>query len=121
MPRSFDSFIDLTKQTTDYNQKPYVVPNPYLGIASFEQAPYAQTGRGDRRIEFRALPVNATVRIYTVTGELVQTLQQDSGFQGYIPWNLRTKDNLEVAPGLYIFHVEATGEDDFIGKFAIIK
>ncbi|MEJ2194582.1 MAG: hypothetical protein P8X73_06945 [Ignavibacteriaceae bacterium] len=115
------SFIDLTKQTTDYNQKPYVVPNPYLGIASFEQAPYAQTGRGDRRIEFRALPVNATVRIYTVTGELVQTLQQDSGFQGYIPWNLRTKDNLEVAPGLYIFHVEATGEDDFIGKFAIIK
>jgi hypothetical protein len=115
------SFINLTKQKEDYVEKPYVVPNPYLGMASFEQAPYAQTGRGERRIEFRALPVNATVRIYTITGELVQTLNQDMGFQGYAAWNLRSKDNLEVAPGLYIYHVEATGLDDYIGKFAIIK
>jgi hypothetical protein len=115
------SFIDLAKQKEDYNEKPYVVPNPYLGMASFEQAPYAQTGRGDRRIEFRGLPVNSTVRIYTITGELVQTLHQDTGFQNYIAWNLRSKDNLEIAPGLYIFHVEAPGEDDYIGKFAVIK
>ena len=26
---------------------------------------------------------------------------------GFVPWNLRTKDNLDVAPGLYIFHVDA--------------
>jgi hypothetical protein len=115
------SFIDLVKQNEDYNEKPYVVPNPYLGMASFEQAPYAQTGRGDRRIEFRGLPVNATVRIYTITGELVQTLHHDSGFQNYIAWNMRSKDNLEIAPGLYIYHVEAPGEDDYIDKFAIIK
>ena len=116
------SFIDLSKQNSDYaNEKPYVVPNPYLGMASFEQAPYAQTGRGDRRIEFRALPLGATVRIYTLTGELVQTLHHDGGFQNYIAWNMRSKDNLEIAPGLYIFHVQAPGEDDFIGKFAIIK
>jgi hypothetical protein len=116
------SFIDFNKQKSDYAvEKPYVVPNPYMGMASFEQAPYAQTGRGDRRIEFRAIPVNATVRIYTVTGELVQTLHHDGGFQNYIAWNLRTKDNLEVAPGLYIFHVETPGSDDYIGKFAIIK
>jgi hypothetical protein len=115
------SFIDLTKQSTDYVEKPYVVPNPYVGMASFEQAPYAQTGRGERRIEFRALPVNSIVRIYTLTGELVQTLYHDGGFQGYIAWNMRSKDNLEIAPGLYIFHVEAAGMEDFIGKFAIIK
>jgi hypothetical protein len=115
------SFIDLTKQKEEYKKKPHVVPNPYSGMASFEQAPYAQTGRGERRIEFRGLPVNSTVRIYTITGELVQTLHQDTGFQDYIPWNLRSKDNLEIAPGLYIYHVEAPGESDFIGKFAIIK
>jgi len=115
------SFIDAGKLAEDYNTKPYVVPNPYLGMASFEQAPYAQTGRGERRLEFRAIPVNATVRIYTVNGELVQTLHHDSGFQNYIAWNLRSKDNLEIAPGLYIFHVEAAGMDDYIGKFAIVK
>lgn len=115
------SFIDQTSQTKDYEQKPYVVPNPYVGMASFEQMPYAQSGRGDRRMEFRHVPINSTIRIYTVTGELVQTLRQDGGFEGYVVWNLRTKDNLEVAPGLYIYHVEAAGLDDYIGKFAIIK
>ena len=40
---------------------------------------------------------------------------------GFVPWDLRTKDNLDVAPGLYIFHVEAAGLDPSIGKFAIIK
>lgn len=115
------SFIDQGKLAEDYNSKPYVVPNPYLGMASFEQAPYAQTGRGDRRLEFRGIPVNATIRIYTVSGELVQTLHHDSGFQNYVAWNLRSKDNLEIAPGLYIFHVEADGMDDYIGKFAIVK
>lgn len=115
------SFVDLSKQKDEYVEKPYVVPNPYLGMASFEQAPFAQSGRGDRRIEFRALPQNATVRIYTVNGELVQTLHQDNGFQSYVAWNLRSKDNLEVAPGLYIYHVEAPGVDDYIGKFAIVK
>jgi len=111
----------MTKQKEDYFEKPYVVPNPYVGMASFEQAPYAQTGRGERRIEFRGLPYNSTVRIYNVTGELVQTLHQNGEFQGYIAWNTRSKDNLEVAPGLYIYHVEALELEDFIGKFAIIK
>ncbi len=115
------SFIDMAQQTAEYNTKPYVVPNPYLGMASFEQAPYAQSGRGDRRIEFRGLPVNAVVRVFTITGELVKTLNQNTGFQNYIAWNMRSKDNLEIAPGLYIFHVEAPGVDDYIGKFAVIK
>jgi hypothetical protein len=115
------SFIDLALQKQEYAEKPYVVPNPYVGMASFEQAPYAQSGRGERRIEFRGLPMNAVLRIYTVTGELVQTLHHDSGFQNYIAWNLRSKDNLEIAPGLYIYHVEAPGVDDYIGKFAVIK
>jgi len=40
---------------------------------------------------------------------------------GFVAWNLRTKDNLEVAPGLFIYQVEAPGIGTSIGKFAIIK
>jgi hypothetical protein len=109
----------LAKQ--QYRTAPYVVPNPYAGAASFEPQKFATTGRGDRRMEFRGLPVNATVRIYTVRGDLVQTLRQDGSTSGYAVWDLRTKDNLDVAPGLYIFHVEAVGFDSYVGKFAIIK
>src|SRR5262249_51921012 len=45
---------------------PYVVPNPYVEAASFEPARFNVSGRGERRIEFRALPAGCTIRIYTV-------------------------------------------------------
>ena len=101
--------------------KPYVVPNPYVGSASFESERFATSGRGERRVEFRGLPRQATVRIYTILGELVQTLRHDGSNDGYVPWDLRTKDNLDVAPGLYIYHVEAGGLGEKTGKFAVIK
>ena len=53
-------------------------------------------------------------------GDLVQTLEHDGSNDGYVPWDLRTKDNLDVAPGLYVFHVDG-GVGENIGKFAIIK
>ncbi|MCA9755521.1 MAG: T9SS type A sorting domain-containing protein [Candidatus Eisenbacteria bacterium] len=100
---------------------PYVVPNPYVGSASFEPQRFAESGRGTRRIEFRALPRNSTVRIYTVRGRLVQTLQHDGSNEGFVAWDLRTKDNLDVAPGLYIYHVDGPDIGTYVGKFAIIK
>jgi hypothetical protein len=101
--------------------QPYVVPNPYLGADSFEPARFAVSGRGERRIEFRGVPLNGVVRIYTVRGDLVQTLRQDGSTAGMVPWNLRSKDNLDIAPGLYVYQVEAAGAKPFIGKFAVLK
>jgi hypothetical protein len=92
-----------------FSETPYVVPNPYVGAASFEPARYAVSGRGDRRLEFRAIPQGSTIRIYTVRGDLVQTLHQDGSTNGFVAWDLRTKDNLDVAPGLYLFQVDAPG------------
>ncbi|MBX2821747.1 MAG: hypothetical protein KTR29_18765 [Rhodothermaceae bacterium] len=102
-------------------EDPYVVPNPYVASASFEPERFAVAGRGVRRLEFRAIPANAAVRIYSLRGELVQTLFHDGSTTGIVAWDLRSKDNLEVAPGLYIFHVDAEGLGEFVGKFAIIK
>ena len=36
-------------------------------------------------------------------------------------WDLRTRDNLDLAPGLYLFQVEAPGAATHIGKFAVVK
>jgi len=101
--------------------EPYVVPNPYLGAASFEPAPFNIKGRGERRIEFRGIAQGGVIRIYNVHGDLVQTLRQDGSLEGFVAWNLRTKDNLDLAPGLYLFHVEAPGQSTFTGKFAVVK
>ena len=114
-------FLDPTKAQVDAQTKPYVVPNPYVASAAFEPERFAVSGRGERRLEFRAVPRNAVIRIYTVRGELVQTLYQDGSTNGFVPWNLRTKDNLDVAPGLYIYHVDAGELGTHIDKFAIIK
>ncbi len=115
-------YTDLQKAKDDFNKKPYVVPNPYLGAASFEPQRFAVSGRGERRIEFRNLPQNCVIRIFTIYGELVQTLYHSGSInQGFIAWDLRSKDNLEVAPGLYIYHVDSKDIGSFIGKFAIIK
>lgn len=114
-------FVNPAAAQTLASQEPYVVPNPYVGLASFESERFAISGRGERRMEFRNLPQNATVRIFTVRGELVQTLHHDGSDFGFVAWDLRSKDNLEVAPGLYLYHVDAGGLGTHIGKFAVIK
>jgi hypothetical protein len=113
--------VDPAKARAGFERNPYVVPNPYIGSASFEPARFAVSGRGERRVEFRNLPQGCTIRIYTVRGDLVRTLRQDGSLDGYVAWDLRTKDNLDVAPGLYIYHVEAPGTGEYTGKLAVIK
>jgi hypothetical protein len=72
-------------------------------------------------MEFRGLPSSCTIRIYTLRGELVETLRHENSFEGFTAWNLRTKDNIDVAPGLYIYHVDAGPLGTKVGKFSIIK
>jgi hypothetical protein len=111
----------LGEVNADSAGTPYVVPNPYLGAASFESSNFGVVGRGERRIEFRNVVRGCTIRIYTVRGELVRTLTHDGSSTSMVPWDLRTKDNLDAAPGLYVYHVDGGAAGSHIGKFAIIK
>jgi hypothetical protein len=40
---------------------------------------------------------------------------------GTADWDLLTLDQLEIAYGVYIYHVDAPGIGEKIGKFAVIK
>jgi len=99
-----------------------VVPNPYLVAATWEpRNPYA-SGRGPRSIHFNHLPQQCTIRIYTVSGELVATIEHNSPLlDGSAEWNLLSRDNLPVSYGVYIYHIDAPGVGEKIGRFAIIK
>lgn len=99
-----------------------VVPNPYLGAATWERINLNSTGRGERKIEFINLPAKCEVRIYTMAGALVKTLYKDtSPTDGALSWNLVTEDGMDIAYGVYIYHVTAEGIGEHIGKFAVIK
>jgi len=99
-----------------------VVPNPYVAAATWEPPRLFASGRGERKIDFIHLPQRATIRIYTMSGHLVRLIEHDAPMNdGSESWNLTSKDGLDVAAGVYIYHVEAPGVGEKIGKFAIIK
>lgn len=101
----------------------YVVPNPYTGYSVLEPAnSLPGKNRGERRIYFENLPAACTIRIYTLSGEPVKTIEHNSGFaNGREYWNLLNRDGFSVAYGLYVAHIDAPGIGEKIIKFALIK
>jgi hypothetical protein len=99
-----------------------VYPNPYLATSSQEPKGLVDAGgRGERRINFIHLPDRCTIRIFNVRGELVDRIEHRSSiFDGSATWDLRSKDDLDVAYGIYLFHVESP-YGEHTGKFALIK
>ena len=94
----------------------YVVPNPYVGFNSIEPSNKLPGQiRGERRIYFENLPSKCTIRIYTLTGNLVAKLEHDAGFtNGREFWNLLNSDGFSVSYGIYLAHIDAPdlGEKD---------
>ena len=103
----------------------YVVPNPFRQHSNL-------TGTGERyRIEFIGIPAICKIKIYTVTGDIIQEINHNDG-SGSEAWGSierldyqLNKWALGVAPGVYVYRVESlvpghVGES-FIGKLAIVK
>jgi len=112
--------LDPAKAKSDLSRI-LVVPNPYVGAASWEPQP-TSVGRGDRLIYFIHLPHECTIRIYTISGHLVQTLQHQSGIDdGQEAWNLVSRDGMNIAYGVYVYHVDAPGVGTYVSKFAVVK
>jgi len=114
--------LDVAKARNDLDSLGIaVVPNPYVGAASWEPLS-TSVGRGDRLVYFVHLPQECTIRIYTISGHLVQTLtHRSTKDNGQEPWNLVSHDGMNIAFGIYVFHVDAPGVGSYIGKFAVLK
>ena len=99
-----------------------VVPNPYVAASAFElPLPPAITSGRQRRIDFIHLPATCTVKIFTSRGDHVITLVHEGNLEnGSISWNLKSKENLDVAFGIYFYVVESPMGTK-TGKIAIIK
>ena len=94
-----------------------VVPNPYIVNSGFKETEHL------RQIRFTNLTEKCTVKIFSLNGELIDTIEHDNASSGNAWWALRTVNNQEVAPGLYIFHVKSKNknQEPFIGKFAVVR
>lgn len=116
----------------------YVYPNPYKVHALWDDTSEGNAARG-RLLWFANLPSRAEIKIYTLSGDLIDTIEHDeaaydgsdiqrlSGLNaqysgGEHGWDLITSEDQEVATGLYIFTVENLNTGDIKqGKFVVIK
>jgi hypothetical protein len=102
----------------------HVYPNPYI-VANILEPPLPPgktSGRGERRIFFSNIPYGSKIHIFTARGSRVRTIHSDESIEtSLVTWNLKTKENLDVAPGVYFYVVETPDNGMKRGKLAIIK
>jgi hypothetical protein len=96
-----------------------VVPNPYIVFDEWEAS------SENRMVKFTHLPMTCTIRIFTLSGDLVQTLNHTSDGEqphedgGTESWDFVNSNEQLIASGVYIYHVESdVGE--FTGKLVLI-
>ncbi len=80
-----------------------IVPNPYITMAQ-EYNFYSSTGNIDE-IHIVNLPPYCTIRIFTVAGDLIKTIEHNTGSADEF-WDLVTESNQLVASGVYILQVD---------------
>jgi hypothetical protein len=113
------AFLDRHEQRTTYYD---------LGLESPGKPSLDET---DRRIWFINLPSEATIRIYTLDGDLIRTIEhewprtsQDESFltdySSRAAWDLITRNTQAVVSGVYIYHIDSPIGSQ-VGKIVIVK
>ncbi len=111
--------FDKQASNPDLN-KIYCVPNPYVAYSLFEEPGRTSNKRGERAVQFRNLPNKCTIRIYTIAGDLVKTIEKDD-MTSIATWDLLSSEGQKIAYGVYVYHVDAPGIGEHIGRLAVIK
>jgi len=111
--------------TSGDGEEIYVVPNP---ATESSMSPWRlEPNMGDPtgiKVEFRNLPAcRSTVRIFTLSGDLVEILYHDgSGGSGTLAWDLVSRNGQDITSGVYLFAVEPEGGfERTTGKFVVIR
>lgn len=94
-----------------------VVPNPYYGFSTLDRS------TSDKFVTFRNLPINCTIKIYSLNGDLIRTLEKKgtgtTSTSSTLEWNLQNLEKVPVASGIYIALIDAPGIGTKIIKLAI--
>ena len=101
-----------------------VVPNPYVVTNMMETSVANPFLNQRRKIMFTHIPAECTIHIFTVSGVLVDRIDVDNvdPQNGIAHWDMLTREGLEIAAGMYLYHIESTQTHETkTGKFAVIK
>jgi hypothetical protein len=122
--------VDLPFSTSKKLGEVAVVPNPYRTDRDYtlESGGYeglnSRWDENKRLVKFINLPERCTIKIYSLAGDLVRTVEHDGGGGAFprgdrdVP--LLSESNRALASGIYIFTVESSVGMQ-TGKFVIIR
>ncbi|NOZ63140.1 MAG: T9SS type A sorting domain-containing protein [Calditrichaeota bacterium] len=91
-----------------------VYPNPYFAHTISEKALHQE------HVTFINLPEQCTIRIFTISGQLVRKIEHNDPNSTVHNWDLRNANNLPVASGFYIAYIEIPNVGTKILKMAVI-
>lgn len=94
----------------------YAVPNPFILYSGF-------TGTGDQvaeQIGFYRLPAECTIRIFSYSGQLVETIRHNDPVYS-TAWFQVTRNDQDIASGIYFYVVTTPSGDQTSGKLVIVK
>jgi hypothetical protein len=98
-----------------------VYPNPFKpnGPNPAEGLPYS-SGNPNSGIVFDNLPLMATVRIYTVSGQLAAQIVESDG-SGRVQWDGRNGNGRDLASGGYLVVISSPGSKTVVKKLSILR
>lgn len=110
------STFDPSTVTAANLARVHTVPDPYYVTNALEA-----TGN-TKVLKFVNLPAQAIVRVYSLSGVLVNVLtHNDATGGGDLTWNLRNRNNQFVASGVYFYHVETPDGQSKVGRFTVVN
>jgi hypothetical protein len=92
------------RNTRNASQEAYVVPNPYVKSADWEEG-------GEAKVVFTNLPESCTIRVFTEAADHLATIQHGpteprSTSPTTVTWNLKSESGENIVPGVYIYYIE---------------
>ena len=101
-----------------------IVPNPFqIQGGDLEQGGFNFTGQTNKLL-FVNLPASAIIRIFSITGDLIQEFEHTAG-SGDLSWDLMINDNNQfLVSGIYFAHIESRDPQvpgTHIEKFIVVR
>ncbi len=95
-----------------------VFPNPYLGHNRAEKSNL------ERFVTFSNLPNDFKIRIFSLAGDLIRTINRDyyeANNSPFVKWDLKNDAGIYVASGIYIAHIEIPDVGEKTLKLVIVQ
>ncbi len=106
----------------DWKSRPHILLTQATPSVNYSLAPPMR--EQERRVWFANLPDTATIRIYSLDGDLIREIEHPdkhlTRYSSVVGWDLISRNTQAITSGIYIWRVDSRLGSQ-VGKIVIIK